>query len=138
VLLLRTFHRMAGLGAVGLGLIGANDKQLHPSWYAFTGWNTAAGGTGTANANGNTYPFSAMPRTVPSGHPPGRSRAWDLPCRSPRRGWWSLRCSTTGRAGRPNGQTAVLPRPGGLAGVLMSWLAISAGRPGQIDNCRPW
>ena len=34
-------------------------QRIHRSGYTFSGWNTKAGGGGTAYANGATYPFTA-------------------------------------------------------------------------------
>ncbi len=38
---------------------GADDQHLHAGGLLLRGWNTNAGGTGTAYANGATYSFAA-------------------------------------------------------------------------------
>ena len=38
---------------------GLDSQHLHAGGYTFSGWNTAASGSGTAYANGATYSFAA-------------------------------------------------------------------------------
>lgn len=42
----------------------SNSNNITRSGYTFTGWNTVQGGTGTAYANGATFPFSASSTTL--------------------------------------------------------------------------
>ena len=48
-----------GTAAIGLTLFANLSPKFTNSGHTFTGWNTAANGTGTAYSNGATYSFSA-------------------------------------------------------------------------------
>ena len=57
-----TFNANGGTGTMAAQTQrahGPDGQCLYPHGYSFSGWNTAANGSGTAYANGATYSFSA-------------------------------------------------------------------------------
>jgi uncharacterized repeat protein (TIGR02543 family) len=58
-----TFNANGGTGSMSaqssIGAAALTTNSFTRTGYTFAGWNTVAGGTGTAYANGASYPFSA-------------------------------------------------------------------------------